>query len=93
MADTCRRLDLKLTQKELDEFYRLQWGYFVRAVADGESITYRDKEIPPYDSAIPSPSTPCPRSVRGSRHRQFHRRPHQSVITQGSGSSISAMTI
>jgi serine/threonine protein kinase len=58
MADTCRRLDLKLTQKELDEFYRLQWGYFVRAVADGESITYRDKEIPPYEP-FPHPRLPA----------------------------------
>ena len=52
MQDSCRRLHLKLTPKEINEFYRLQWGYFVRVVQDGESIVYRDKETPPYEQYL-----------------------------------------
>jgi hypothetical protein len=65
MADTCRRLELKLTPKELEDFCRLQWGYFVRPVKDGE-IDYLQRQGDPSLRAIPSPWTSCPWGIRGS---------------------------
>ena len=38
MGDTCKRLKLRLTPREIELFYRLQWSYFVRAVQDGEHV-------------------------------------------------------